>query len=197
MRPAGRRGVVRSPSMQTQSLEPLIADVFREEWGRLVAVAMRMLSDLDRAEEVVQDCWLTAVEKWRRDGLPENPGAWLMTTVRNRALDELRRQQRLRAKHAEIAAETVQAAAPEEASPEIPGDGAIPDERLGLIFTCCHPVLPREGRVALTLRLLGGDCRRGRSPGHSSFPSPRFPRGSFAPSAPLPNVACPTACPTR
>jgi RNA polymerase sigma-70 factor (ECF subfamily) len=84
--------------------EPNFEALFRAEWGRLVATAIRMLGDIDRAEEIAQESWVAAMEHWPKSGLPDRPGAWLMTTVRNRAVDELRRRQRDRAKHAEIAA---------------------------------------------------------------------------------------------
>ncbi len=137
------------------------SELFKQEWGRLVATAIRMLGDLDRAEEIVAASLLVAVEHWRRDGRPERPGAWLMTTVRNRAIDELRRDRRIRDKQDGIAALAVQeeAAARAEREALLEGDSAsaaIPDDRLRLIFTCCHPLLARESRVALTLRLLGG-----------------------------------------
>jgi RNA polymerase sigma-70 factor (ECF subfamily) len=118
--------------------------VVREESGRLTAALVRFLGDFDLAEETVQDAIVTALERWPSDGVPDNPGAWLMTTARRRALDRLRRDARFREKAAELARET-----------RIDGTPVV-DDRLRLIFTCCHPVLGREAQVALTLRTVAG-----------------------------------------
>jgi RNA polymerase sigma-70 factor, ECF subfamily len=131
--------------------------LFREESGRAVATLIRLTGDFDLAEEAVQEAFLVALERWPRDGLPANPGAWITTTARNRAIDRLRRAKRLAEKQitirrqAEIEADlaAVEPEAEEEMSP-------IADDRLRLIFTCCHPALPIEAQVALTLRTLGG-----------------------------------------
>ncbi len=131
--------------------------LFREESGRAVATLIRLTGDFDLAEEVVQEAFVVALERWPRDGLPANPGAWITTTARNRAIDRLRRAKRLTEKEpalrrqAEIEAElaAVEPTAEDEMSP-------IADDRLRLIFTCCHPALPIEAQVALTLRTLGG-----------------------------------------
>jgi RNA polymerase sigma-70 factor, ECF subfamily len=122
---------------------------FRRESGRAVAALIRAVGSFDLAEDAVQDAFAVALERWPRDGLPENPGAWIVTTARNRAIDRLRREDVGRGK-AE-AAERLRAL----------GSGDIemrefPDERLRLIFTCCHPALALESRVALTLRTVGG-----------------------------------------
>jgi RNA polymerase sigma-70 factor, ECF subfamily len=111
------------------------------------------LRDLDRAEEAVQDAYAIALERWPRDGVPANPAAWIVTTARNRAIDRLRRDQTF-ARNAEAIArlDALVRSSPPEAEPVSP----IPDERLRLIFTCCHPALAPDARVALTLRLLGG-----------------------------------------
>jgi len=123
--------------------------VFREEFGRSVAILARILGDLDLAEEAVQDAFATAVERWARDGTPANPGAWIVATARNRAIDLIRRDRTL-ARKAELLARL-------EASPVEPDmHETIPDERLSLIFACCHPALSLESQVALTLRLVGG-----------------------------------------
>jgi len=114
-------------------------------------VLARALRDLDRAEEAVQDAYATALERWPRDGVPANPAAWIITTARNRAIDRLRREQ--------TAARNAEAIARLDAMLRVPDDrpmSPIPDERLRLIFTCCHPALAPDARVALTLRLLGG-----------------------------------------
>jgi RNA polymerase sigma-70 factor (ECF subfamily) len=117
---------------------------------------IRSTGDFDLAEEAVQDAFLTALERWPRDGAPANPGAWITTTARNRAIDRLRRGRRLVAKTEQLGREQLVA---EELSAEEPGDEEpmpIEDDRLRLIFTCCHPALPMDARVALTLRTLGG-----------------------------------------
>jgi len=131
--------------------------LFREESGRAVATLIRLTGDFDLAEEAVQEAFVVALERWPRDGLPANPGAWITTTARNRAIDRLRRARRLVDKtaalqrQAEIDAELAAVETPpeDEMSP-------IADDRLRLIFTCCHPALPLEAQVGLTLRTLGG-----------------------------------------
>ena len=123
--------------------------MFREEWGRAVAILTRVVGDLDRAEDAVQDAFTTALERWPRDGTPANPGAWLITTAKNRAIDRLRREQSF-ARKAELIARL-------EALPADEDDvSSIPDDRLALVFTCCHPALGAEARVALTLREVAG-----------------------------------------
>jgi len=123
--------------------------VFREEWGRAVANLTRVLGDLELAEDAVQDAFATAIERWPRDGTPRTPGAWIVTTARNRAIDRIRRDKVFRQK-AELLARL-------EDLPEREDDvSAIPDDRLALVFTCCHPALAAESRVALTLREVGG-----------------------------------------
>jgi RNA polymerase sigma-70 factor (ECF subfamily) len=131
--------------------------LFREEQGRAVATLIRVLGDFDLAEEAVQEAFVTALETWPSRGVPDNPGAWITTTARNRAIDRLRRRTRLREKTQELgraAAIEAELAAidPTEMEPAM----SIPDDRLRLIFTCCHPALPLDARVALTLRTLGG-----------------------------------------
>jgi RNA polymerase sigma-70 factor, ECF subfamily len=132
--------------------------LFREEQGRAVATLIRVLGDFDLAEEAVQDAFIAALEVWPERGVPANPGAWITTTARNRAIDRLRRRRRLRDKTEELARdaaiETELAAI--EPGADADGEMPIPDDRLRLIFTCCHPALPLDGRVALTLRTLGG-----------------------------------------
>jgi RNA polymerase sigma factor (sigma-70 family) len=121
-----------------------VAAVFREEAGRLTAALVRLLGDFDLAEEVVQDSLVVALEKWPEQGIPDNPGAWLMTAARRRAIDILRRDKRYREKLTLL-----------ERSPLIP-EPAEADDRLRLIFTCCHPALSQEAQVALTLRAVAG-----------------------------------------
>lgn len=123
--------------------------LFRRESGRAVATLIRVLGDFELAEEAVQEAFAIALERWPADGVPDNPGAWITTTARNRAIDRLRREQRRREK-----TDDVQRIHDLEAL----GDDMqeISDDRLRLIFTCCHPALPMESRVALTLRTVGG-----------------------------------------
>jgi RNA polymerase sigma-70 factor (ECF subfamily) len=127
---------------------PSIERVFRSEYGRAVAVLVRDFGDIDLAEEVVQDAFTTAVERWPADGMPESPAGWILTTARNRAIDRLRRDAARRERHAHIELPDHRDARDEE--------GAVTDDRLRLIFTCCHPALAIAAQVALTLRLLGG-----------------------------------------
>jgi RNA polymerase sigma-70 factor (ECF subfamily) len=126
-----------------------IGAVFKEEWGRAVAILTRVLGDLDRAEDAVQDAFATALERWPRDGTPRNPGAWIITTARNRAIDRLRREQAFTRK-AELLARLESLAGDED------DVSSIPDDRLALVFTCCHPALGADARVALTLREVAG-----------------------------------------
>jgi RNA polymerase sigma-70 factor (ECF subfamily) len=125
-----------------------IAGVFRTEYGRAVAVLVRMLGDIDLAEDAVADAFTTAVQRWPSDGAPPSPAGWIITTARNRAIDQLRRESARAHKHAE--------AALLHAADEPTEEGAVPDDQLRLVFTCCHPALARPAQVALTLRLLGG-----------------------------------------
>jgi RNA polymerase sigma-70 factor (ECF subfamily) len=121
--------------------------VFREEWGRVLATLIGFLGDFDLAEEAAQEAFAIAAERWPREGTPSNPRAWLMTTARNRATDRIRRDQVLTAKFGLLVAAD---------RAEVPMKTRFPDERLELIFTCCHPALAVEAQVALTLRTLGG-----------------------------------------
>jgi RNA polymerase sigma-70 factor, ECF subfamily len=124
----------------------VLDELYREEWGRTLAALARTLGDVGLAEDAVQEAFAAALERWPRDGVPANPGAWLLTTARNRAIDRIRREQTLRRKTELLGAL--------EAAEEV--DETIPDERLSLIFACCHPALATEAQVALTLRTLGG-----------------------------------------
>ncbi|MFI6920727.1 RNA polymerase sigma factor [Nonomuraea spiralis] len=125
-----------------------VTRVHHEEWARVVAALTRRFGDLDIAEEAAAEAFATAVERWPADGLPPNPGAWLTTTATRKAIDRLRRENRRDDKHRE--AQMVHDDTPPEPL------GAVDDDRLRLIFTCCHPALAMEARVALTLRLVGG-----------------------------------------
>jgi len=133
-----------------------IEAVWRIESARLVAGLARMVQDVGLAEDLAQDALVAALEKWPADGVPDNPGAWLMATARNRAIDRMRRESNFRSKQEEIARETGALFAMERSDFEAAADEEIGDDLLALIFTCCHPLLSREARVALTLRLLGG-----------------------------------------
>jgi RNA polymerase sigma-70 factor, ECF subfamily len=125
-----------------------IERVFREQYGRAVAVLVRLLGDIDTAEEAVQDAFAAAVQRWPSSGLPPSPAGWIVTTARNRAIDRFRRESSRADRHAQAAL----LHAPEEPLEE----GPVRDDRLRLIFTCCHPAIAPAAQVALTLRLLGG-----------------------------------------
>ena len=129
-------------------LSEQISAIVRAEHGRVVATLIRRLGDIDLAEDAVADALVTALERWPADGIPPNPGAWLTTTAGNKAIDRIRREAKREAKYAE-------AAMLEDDTPPEP-TGPVEDDRLRLIFTCCHPALALENQVALTLRLLGG-----------------------------------------
>jgi RNA polymerase sigma-70 factor (ECF subfamily) len=140
----------------TSDVQAAVTQAFRDEWGRVVATLIRVTGDWDLAEECAQDAFALALQRWPRDGIPARPGAWLTTTARNRATDRLRRD-------AVGAAKLRQAAAlsyPPESYPPEPAAGddgqAVPDDRLRLMFTCCHPALDLDAQVALTLRTLAG-----------------------------------------
>jgi len=132
-----------------------VADAFREEWGRITAALIHQTGDWDLAEECAQDAFTQALRRWPSDGVPNRPGAWLMTVARNGAIDRLRRSRTYRAKVEELAVMATRQTGPDNPEPDA-GDDGVPDERLRLIFTCCHPALAMEARVALTLRTLTG-----------------------------------------
>jgi RNA polymerase sigma-70 factor, ECF subfamily len=127
----------------------MLDQVFRDEWGRVLASLIGFLGDFDLAEEAAQDAFAIAAERWPREGTPANPRAWLLTTARNRAIDRIRRDRTL-------AAKTRLLDRPPEAAEDDVDETTIPDERLELVFTCCHPALALDAQVALTLRTLGG-----------------------------------------
>jgi RNA polymerase sigma-70 factor, ECF subfamily len=127
-----------------------VGRIFREEFGRSVAALIRVFGDIDVAEDAVQDAFAVALRKWPVEGLPPNPGGWITTTARNRAIDRLRRLARER----ELVRGAVRPAGDDLVAPE--EVGSVDDDRLRLIFTCCHPALSTDAQVALTLRLLGG-----------------------------------------
>jgi len=131
-------------------LEHAVIDrTFREESGKAIATLIRLFGDIDLAEEAVQDAFMVATEKWPESGLPPNPGGWIVTTARNRAIDKLRRESTREERHAHAVELHAQS------QPDAVG-GPVRDDRLRLIFTCCHPALDTASAVALTLRLLGG-----------------------------------------
>lgn len=125
--------------------------VWRLESARILAGLTRLVRDVDLAEQLAQDALVAALEQWPRDGVPDNPGAWLMATARHRAVDHLRRRRRAEQAHAEVAQQLVERVGDAVAEPDEPGDDV-----LRLMFLCCHPVLPADARAALTLRLLAG-----------------------------------------
>jgi RNA polymerase sigma-70 factor, ECF subfamily len=126
----------------------ILEQVFRDDWGRVLAALIGFLGDFELAEEAAQEAFAIAAERWPRDGDPENPAGWLVTTARNLAINRIRRDRTL-------AAKTRLLDIPEAVEDAI-DETDFPDERLELIFTCCHPALPAEAQVALTLRTLGG-----------------------------------------
>ena len=126
----------------------VLEQAFREQWGRVLAALIGFLGDFDLAEDAAQEAFAIAAERWPRDGLPDNPGAWLTTTARNRAIDRIRRERMLAAKTKLLRIE--------ETVMDDLDETTFPDERLELLFTCCHPALALDAQVALTLRTLGG-----------------------------------------
>jgi RNA polymerase sigma-70 factor, ECF subfamily len=144
-RPAGRRN--RDPSHRGELA--ILEQVFRDEWGRVLASLIGFLGSFDLAEEAAQEAFAIAAERWPREGTPDNPTAWLVTTARNRAIDRIRREKKF-AEKAQLLD------LPEATEDEMDFETTIPDERLELLFTCCHPALSLEAQVALTLRTLGG-----------------------------------------
>jgi RNA polymerase sigma-70 factor, ECF subfamily len=129
--------------------ERAVTDAHRREWAFVLAATARVAGDLDVAEECVQDAYLAALDAWTRDGVPHKPGAWLTATAKRKALDLLRREKVFRSKMPLLVE-------PDETEMDETEEAAVPDDRLRLIFTCCHPALAREAQVALTLRLVCG-----------------------------------------
>jgi RNA polymerase sigma-70 factor, ECF subfamily len=126
----------------------VLDQIFRDEWGRVLAGLIGFLGDFDLAEEAAQEAFAIAAERWPREGTPDNPRAWLLTTARNRAIDRIRRERTLAVKSRLLDV-------PETVEDDV-DESTIPDERLELVFTCCHPALALDAQVALTLRTLGG-----------------------------------------
>jgi RNA polymerase sigma-70 factor, ECF subfamily len=129
----------------------VLEDVFRDQWGRVLATLVGVLGDIELAEDAAQEAFALAAERWPRDGQPENPTRWLIATARNRAIDRIRRDRTLALKTEQLGRELRDP--PEDTMDDT---ATLPDERLELIFTCCHPALALEAQVALTLRTLGG-----------------------------------------
>ena len=134
-----------------EAIHQTIERTFREESGRVLAALISYLNDFELAEDVFQEAMIVALEKWPQGGLPRNPGAWITTTARNKAIDRIRRRKSFDQKQPQIIELTQKPLEPDEYEMD-----SIPDERLKLIFTCCHPALSLEAQVALTLRTLGG-----------------------------------------
>ena len=197
-------------------VEAVVAAAFREEWGRVVATLIRVTGDWDVAEECAQDAFALALERWPRDGVPRNPGAWLTTTARNRAIDRpagRRRARRSSGRSPCSRRETIRSIRTHRAI----DDSGIDDDRLRLIFTCCHPALAVDAQVALTLRTLGGLTtaeigraflvpeptmaqrlvRAKRKIRNAGDPLPRAARRTCCPSARPRCSRCSTCCSTR
>jgi RNA polymerase sigma-70 factor, ECF subfamily len=134
---------------RARSLSAVVEETFRDDAGKAVATLIRLFGDIDLAEEAVQDAFVVATERWPEEGLPPNPAGWIVTTARHRAIDKLRRESSREDRHAQAFELQLQT------EPE-PMEGPLIDDRLRLIFTCCHPALDPAARVALTLRLMGG-----------------------------------------
>src|SRR5438876_8773184 len=132
--------------------EAAMGRIFRDNSGRSVAALIRVFGDIDVAEDAVQEAYAVALSKWPRDGPPPNPGGWITTTARKRAIDRLRRESRERELLGRVA---ILSQRDDESGPDVEVE-PVTDDRLRLIFTCCHPALSTEAQVALTLRLLGG-----------------------------------------
>jgi len=141
--------------MSTDAVRVAVDAAFRDDWGRVVATLIRTTGDWDLAEECAQDAFAMALQRWPKDGIPGRPGAWLTTAARNRAIDVLRRKAVGAAKLREVAAMSYEPD-PHPAYDSGTDHSGVPDDRLRLMFTCCHPALSLEARVALTLRTLAG-----------------------------------------
>ena len=191
----GRGAALDEPPQQTArddraATQRAIEAVWRIESPRLIAGLARMVRDVGLAEDLAQDALVAALEQWPQSGVPDNPGAWLMATAKHRAIDLMRRAQRLERKHEQLGRELERRHEPSTRSSE----DDVGDDLLRLIFTCCHPVLSTEARVALTLRLLGGlTTRRDRArvPGAARR---RSRSGSCAPSGRWPRRGCRSRC---
>lgn len=142
-------GTVTSSEARTTEVERAVVDAHRREWAFVLAATVRVARDLDLAEECVQEAYLAALDAWTREGIPKSPGAWLTTAARRKAIDAMRREQVFRSKMPLLVE-------PDVTEVQAPAEHVVPDDRLRLIFTCCHPALAQDARVALTLRLVCG-----------------------------------------
>jgi RNA polymerase sigma factor (sigma-70 family) len=140
---------------EQSAVEAALADAHRREWAFVVAATVRLVRDLDLAEECVQEAYAAALQAWTRDGIPANPAAWLTTAARRRGIDAIRRDQSFRDK-LPLLVEPVEAVEDVAMTSLVDGDDAVREERLRLVFLCCHPALAQEAQVALTLRLVCG-----------------------------------------
>jgi RNA polymerase sigma-70 factor (ECF subfamily) len=162
MTESGRDGTAAGRPAPQPDARAAVADAHRREWAFVLAATARVARDIDVAQECVQDAYVAALDAWTRQGVPRNPGAWLTTTARRRALDTLRRDRTLRAKlplliePGPVSGEPGDGACPAGGAAAEAEDDVITDDRLRLVFTCCHPALAREAQVALTLRLVCG-----------------------------------------
>jgi RNA polymerase sigma-70 factor, ECF subfamily len=152
---AGGAGEAPAAATAASVAGTVAADAFRQEWGRITAALIHQTGDWDLAEDCAQDAFTQALRRWPRDGVPARPGAWLMTVARNGAIDRLRRSSVYRAKVEELAVMAARETGTGNPEPAT-DDSGVPDERLRLIFTCCHPALAMQARVALALRTLAG-----------------------------------------
>ena len=187
--------------MKPDPVSAAVERAFREERAIVLATLIRQVGDFQLAEDAVQDAFEAAVTVWRRDGIPANPGAWITTAARRRAIDRLRRDRSVADRAERLAELTRLYAEPEE--PSMDDESMIVDDRLRLIFTCCHPALELPARVALTLRALGGlTTARSRAPSWSRSRrwasascarSARSPRGDPLPGAGRRGAARPPA----
>jgi predicted RNA polymerase sigma factor len=165
--------------------------VWRMEAARIVGALTRMLRDVGLAEELAQDAMVEALERWPRDGMPDNPAAWLMQVAKHRALDGLRRKTMHASKEGALAWELETLLQDQQRDPQAaPDAGAIDDDVLRLIFVACHPLLPPEARAALTLKVVAGL----KSPARFSCPRQRSRSASCAPSARCSKRACRSRC---
>jgi RNA polymerase sigma-70 factor, ECF subfamily len=150
----GRRGERAVDPDQAIAARSAVAEAHRREWAFVLAATVRVARDIDVAEECVQDAYVAALDAWSRQGVPDNPAAWLTTAARRKALDALRRDKTMRAKLPLLIEPVPAESGPDDLDAD--GEQAIPDDRLRLVFTCCHPALGREAQVALALRLVCG-----------------------------------------
>ena len=150
-RPIDTRQKICSNFRMVPLVDQALETVYRSDWGRIVAALIRLTGDFDAAEEAAQEAFLAAVDAWRGTGIPDSPAAWILQPARHKAIDRIRRRARLQDKLAAVATEPITLSE----TPDLDGD-EISDDRLRLIFTCCHPALASEVQVALTLRMLGG-----------------------------------------